>query len=221
MESTRGGETLIARPGQGNIATVAETDTELVRRAQQGDQRAFQTLVERYQSRAFAVALGVVRREDEARDVVQDSFLKVYRHLAAFQGNSSFYTWMYRIVTNMAIDHIRRRRRAREASFDDMVGRGEAKVTEAGGLAPSRSGSNPHKEFVRRELMQQLNAALDTLSPTHRAVILLREQEGLSYEEMAEVMQCSKGTIMSRLHHARKNVQRALKPYLQGRLELD
>lgn len=212
---------MIDGPVRCNIRAVASTDTELVRRAQGGDQRAFRVLVERYQNRAFAIAFGVLRREDDARDVVQDSFLKVYRYLGNFQGNSSFYTWLYRIVTNMAIDHIRRRKRASESSFDDLIGRGEARVSDAGSLAPSRAGTNPHKEMVRRELMERLNAALDTLSPTHRAVILLREQEGLSYEEMAEVMQCSKGTIMSRLHHARKNVQRALEPYLHGRVELD
>jgi len=200
---------------------VSVPDADLVQRAQAGDQRAFQALVQRYQHKAFSVAFGMLRREEDALDVVQESFLKVYRNLEGFQGNSSFYTWLYRIVSNLAIDHIRRRRRVSETSFDDMVGRSEIQAKDEGGLAPSRSGTNPQKELARKELIEHVNRALDTLSPTHRAVLLLREQEGLSYEELAEVMQCSKGTIMSRLHHARKNVQRELEPYLMGGRELE
>jgi len=200
---------------------VVTSDAELVRRAQSGDRRAFETLVQRYQHKAFAVAFGILRREDDALDVVQDAFIKVFKHLDGFQGSSAFYTWLYRIVANLAIDQLRRRGRAAESSFDDAVRQNEDLVGEEANLLPSRLGLNPHREMARRELVEQMNRALGTLSPVHRTVLLLREQEGLSYEELAQVMQCSKGTIMSRLHHARKNLQAALEGYLHGSLELD
>ena len=210
-------------PGRGGDtpSDVAIAEKELVRRAKEGESRAFEILYRRYQHKAFAVAVGILRREQDALDVVQESFIKVFQHLDSFQGSSSFYTWLYRIVTNKAIDLLRRRGKASETSFDDMVGRKEAMVVDAGDLAPSRTGADPHRQIARRELIDHVNRALDTLSPTHRAVIMLREQQGLSYEEMSKVMKCSKGTIMSRLHHARKNLQSALAPYLQGKLEIE
>lgn len=200
---------------------MSKSDAELVRQAQRGDAAAFGELVKRYQHRTFAVAFGILHREEDALDVVQESFVKAYRHLDGFQGNASFYTWLYRIVTNMAIDSLRRRRKAAETAYDDRRGQAEELPGDEADLLPSRLGVNPQREMARQELIEQVNRALETLSPNHRTILLLREQEGLSYEEMAQVMKCSKGTIMSRLHHARKNLQRALEAYLDGSLELD
>ena len=196
-----------------------ELDAELVARVQAGDRDAFRELFEKYHRRAFAVALGVVKNKQDAMDVVQDAFIKVHHHIQNFQGSSSFYTWLYRIVMNLSIDHIRRVSRKKGVDYDDTISR-EGHVAGDGALLPSISDSNPGKTVLRRELSDAIRAALDTLPEYHREVILLREVEGLSYEEMAEVLDVPKGTIMSRLFHARRKMQEQLSEYLQGDLEV-
>jgi RNA polymerase sigma-70 factor (ECF subfamily) len=185
----------------------AEEDRELIERAQQGDQAAFRKLVERHQRRAFVVALGLVRDENDARELVQEAFLRVHRGLASFEGGSSFFTWLYRIVTNLAIDLIRKPgRRDAELDDDDPT---DADLTEFP-LVSRIDGADPLDVMRRREIAQRIQAALDALPPYHRGVILMREVEGMSYEEMAQATGVSKGTIMSRLFHARQKLQRAL-----------
>ena len=191
-------------------------ETELVFRASQGDDEAFRTLVDRHQRRAYAVAFGVVRNADDARDVVQEAFIKAHRNLGRFHGASRFYTWFYRIVMNVAIDWVRRQARKSEASYDDRVGR-EEEVEGAENILPHLLGANPARNVGRRELREQMDRALGELSPLHRSVLLLREIEGLSYKEIARAMRCSKGTVMSRLFHARRRMQRLLLGYLGGR----
>ena len=184
----------------------AEEDRELITRAQNGDQAAFRKLVERHQRRAFAIALGLVRDENDARELVQDAFLRVYRGLATFQGGSSFFTWLYRIVTNLAIDLMRKPGR-RDAELVD----GQAIDEDADFPLMSKiDGADPLDVVRRREIAGRIQSALDALPPYHRGVILMREVEGMSYEEMAQAMGVSKGTIMSRLFHARQKLQRAL-----------
>jgi RNA polymerase sigma-70 factor (ECF subfamily) len=196
-------------------------DRDLVRRVQVGDQEAFRTLFERYHRRAYAVAFGVLKNKQDALDVVQDGFVKVHRHIDKFQGTSSFYTWLYRIIMNLAIDHVRRRRNAKGCEYDDKVGRNDDEVAGDGTLLPRILDANPGKTVIRRELLERIQNALDELPEHHRAVILLREVEGLSYEEMAEVLDVPKGTIMSRLFHARKKMQAALSDYMEGDLEVE
>jgi len=184
----------------------AEEDRELIIRAQKGDQAAFRKLVERHQRRAFAIALGLVRDENDARELVQDAFLRVYRGLNTFQGGSSFFTWLYRIVTNLAIDLMRKPGR-RDAELVD----GQAIDEDADFPLVARiDGADPLDVVRRREIAGRIQTALDALPPYHRGVILMREVEGMSYEEMAQAMGVSKGTIMSRLFHARQKLQRAL-----------
>ena len=131
--------------------------------------------------------------------MVQDAFIKVHRHIGNFQGTSSFYTWLYRIVVNLTgIDHIRKVRKVTE--WGDDVQRGDN--AGDGTLVPQMPDENPSKAVVQHELSGKINQALDSLPEYHRAVILLREVEGLSYEEMAQVLDVPKGTIMSRLFHA-------------------
>mgnify|MGYP001048270817 CR=1 FL=1 len=187
----------------------AEEDRVLIARAQQNDMAAFRQLVERHQRRAFAIALSLVRDENDARELVQDAFLRVFKGLNSFQNNSSFFTWLYRIITNLSIDLIRKPGR----QFADMdEGRFETDETrEAEFPLLSRvDGSDPIDVVRRKEIAGRLQAALDALPPYHRGVIIMREIEGLSYEEMAQAMGVSKGTIMSRLFHARQKLQRAL-----------
>ena len=207
-------------PGASNTkelrAKEAQEDRALVERVQAGDKQAFRTLVERHQRRAFSIALALVRDENDARELVQDAFLRVYKNIGGFQGQSSFFTWLYRIITNLSIDLIRKPGR-------QVVALDEARAPGSGPGADSEEG--PMKEFpflsridgadpvdvVRRgEIAVKLREALAALPDYHRGVILMREVEGLSYEEMAQVMKVSKGTIMSRLFHARQKLQKAL-----------
>lgn len=181
-------------------------DQELVLAARKGNRDAFRTLFERYHRRAYALAFGVVRHQDDALDVVQDAFIKAHKYLDKFEGNSSFYTWLYRIVMNLAIDHLRKHRRVKPVELD------ETKLDEGGDdpLLPRILGGNPGRALMDKEIRGRIDSALEELSDNHRAVLVMRELEGLSYEEMAQAMNCSKGTIMSRLFHARKNMQRRL-----------
>ena len=167
---------------------------------------AFKTLFERYHRRAYALAFGVVRHVDDALDVVQDAFIKAHKYLDKFEGNSSFYTWLYRIVMNLAIDHLRKHRRFKPVELD------EQKLEDGGdeSLIPRILGGNPGRALMDKQIRARIDAALGKLSENHRAVLVMRELEGLSYEEMAQAMECSKGTIMSRLFHARRNMQKQL-----------
>ena len=204
--------------GQAAANPINDVDHGLVERAREGDARAFQELVSRYQNRAFSVALGVVGRREDAEDVVQEAFLKAYRNLGSFRGQSSFYTWLYRIVFNLAIDLSRRRYRHAESSIGDnatMDAVAQHKPEDAGDLIGGIRG--PEEEINRVALGKRLAEAIDGLSPNHRAVIILREVEGLSYQEISDVVGCSKGTVMSRLHHARKRLQRSLAEFVNWR----
>src|SRR5690242_2006039 len=139
-------------------------------------------------------------------DVVQDAFIKAHKHLDKFEGNSSFYTWLYRIVMNLAIDHLRKHRRVSPVELDEQ----QLNAATDDTLLPKLLGGNPGRALMDKEIRARIDAALAELSENHRAVLVMRELEGLSYEEMAQAMNCSKGTIMSRLFHARKNMQRRL-----------
>lgn len=195
----------------------SDGDRQLVARVQGGDSAAYRALFDRYHRRAFAVALGVVKNRQDAQDVVQEAFIKVHRHIGSFQGNSSFYTWLYRIVMNLSIDHIRRGRP--NTDFDDARAHDDA--AGDGSMLPRILDGNPAKTAVRKELTAQLTNALNALPEYHRAVILLREIEGLSYEDMAKTLKVPKGTIMSRLFHARKKMQETLQVYLDGDMEIE
>jgi RNA polymerase sigma-70 factor (ECF subfamily) len=170
---------------------------------------AFRRLVERHQRRAFAIALSLVRDENDARELVQDAFLRVFKNLGGFQGSSSFFTWLYRIITNLSIDLIRKPGR----QTTDLE---EARLEVDDGadfelpFISRMDGADPVDVVRRREIAARLQTALDALPSYHRAVIVMREIDGLSYEEMAQAMSVSKGTIMSRLFHARQKLQRAL-----------
>lgn len=188
---------------------VAE-DKELVEAAQDGDNRAFGKLVERYQRRVYALAFGILRQREDAWDVAQESFVKAYRNLARFEGESAFYTWLYRIAYNLSIDTLRSKSR-REALGRDETRRLDVAADVEGRARPE----HPSEAVTRREVAGVVRKAMDQLSEKHRAIIVLREIEGLSYEEMADVLKISKGTVMSRLFHARKNLEVLLRPYVE------
>ena len=165
--------------------------TALVASAARGDERAFEALVRRYQARTLAIAIGIVRDADDARDVCQEAWIKVHRALPSFDGRSRFFTWLYRIVTNLAIDFLRRHRKTSE-------------LDEATMAADERS--DPARRLAARQEGRLVCAALDAMSPLHRSTLVLREVEGLSYAEIAETLGCPIGTVMSRLFHARQKL---------------
>ena len=194
---------------------MATDDLTLVKRVRSGDQRAFKLLVERYQRKVYAVALGMLKDKEEAMDVSQEAFVKVYKYLDHFKGDSSFYTWLYRITVNICIDVMRRKNAAggdteefAESIANDLS---EARI----GALGSRLGPNPQKSALRRELAEKIQEALAAVPEKHRAILLLREIEGMSYEDLSRTLDIPKGTVMSRLFHARAKVQKILSEYLE------
>lgn len=190
------------------------TDRELVRRAARGEREAFRELVERYQGRVLAVVVGMLHDREAALEVTQEVFLKAYRSLDRFKGDASFYTWLYRIAVNQSIDYQRReaRRPTPEVSKGAPPG-GEERAEPLARLASDDPSADPFRAASDAELLRRMRQALDELTPDHKAVIVLRELEGLSYEEISQVMRCSKGTVMSRLHYARKKLQARLREF--------
>jgi RNA polymerase sigma-70 factor (ECF subfamily) len=184
----------------------ATSDEEAIRRVLAGDRDAFAVLVERYQGRAFRLALRVLRNEESARDAVQDAFLKAYSSLSRFQGRSSFYTWLYRLVMNQCLDMKRRDRSDRHVEWED----GGAVESGANApLPPEVAGVRfaPAASMMRRELREQIAEAIERLPDGPRETLILRELDGLSYTEIAKTQRIPKGTVMSRLHYARKQLQ--------------
>lgn len=182
------------------------SDAELVSGAQAGDREAMQQLMERYQRRVLAVVIGMLRNPDDASEVVQEAFIKAFRNIGGFKGDSSFYTWIYRIAVNVSIDHKRKESKRSGVEFDESLPPDEDPIGDGG----EKLGRDPFDRVRDRELGRKIFDAIDDLTPNHRAVILLREVEGLSYDEISEVLECSIGTVMSRLHYARKKLQERL-----------
>jgi RNA polymerase sigma-70 factor (ECF subfamily) len=186
-------------------------DPTLVTRARAGDSAAFRALVVRYQRKVYAVALGIVKDPDLAWDVAQEAFVRVHQHLGEFKGESAFSTWVLRIATHLAIDSVRRER---TRSKDDLEEADESALAEGGeGILATALGTNPQETALRRELAGKITEALGRLPEMHRTILVLREVEGLSYEELAERLGIHKGTVMSRLFHARRKMQALLRGY--------
>jgi RNA polymerase sigma-70 factor (ECF subfamily) len=190
---------------------VHQPDEDLVRSALGGDEGAFRDLLEKYKRRAYGVALGIVGDPDEAQDVVQDAFVKAYYKLSNFRFGANFYTWFYRILVNQAIDRWRKTSRSPTISFDETWVSGETSEPEA-----MVTPKTPEELARNRELAEGLNRAIAALPEYHRTVILLREVEGMAYEEIARILDCSVGTVMSRLHYARAKLKEALKGFREG-----
>ena len=171
-------------------------DQDLVRRSQKGDSRAFGILVTKYHTRIFAMVRQIVRHEHDAWDVIQEVFLKAWQSIHQFQGRSSFYTWLYRITMNLAISSLRRKARFQDVELDEAM--------------PS-SLACPGLNYQRAEIREHVHAAIAKLSPEHRAVIVMKDLEDLHYHEIAQVLNLSMGTVMSRLFHARRKLGIMLK----------
>jgi len=175
---------------------------DLVARARAGDDAAFAQLVRDNQRSVYRVALGILKDPDPAMDVAQETFLRIHRNLAKFRSEAAFSTWAYRIAVNLSLDAARRRRPFEPLPPEDH---------EAWDANPA-AVPVPTPELIAslREQVRRVLEAMDHLPEKHRAILVLREVEGLSYEQLAEVLQIPKGTVMSRLFHARLKLQRAL-----------
>jgi RNA polymerase sigma-70 factor (ECF subfamily) len=192
-----------------NEARNAE-DRAWVEASLDGDNAAFGRLVEKYQRRVYALAYGILRNREDAWDVSQEAFVKAYKALSTWQGDSAFYTWLYRITYNFALDTLRAKGRRDTVAIDETMRESDMDLEHIA------QPEHPADVVDRRELSQVVGRAMAQLSEKHRAIIVLREIEGLSYEELAEVLKIPKGTVMSRLFHARRHLQERLEPYLKG-----
>jgi len=192
--------------------TLAQADVselDLVKRCQAGETEAFDELVTRYRTRIFAMIYNMVHNEQDAWDLAQDSFVKAWKSINRFRGRSSFYTWIYRIVMNVTIDWLRKKQvKGAGVEFDDAIQLRE--VNPASKTLP-KADPLPYERMERTEVRARIDNAITQLSPEHRAVILMKETEGMQYHEIAEALGCSIGTVMSRLFYARKKLQNLLK----------
>lgn len=183
------------------MTLTVEEDIAFIELAQRGDRAAFGELVRRYQKRAYAVAYGLVGNRDDALELAQESFAKAYKAMGRFDPAMPFYPWLYRIVKNTCLNHLNRRRRRGETSLDGLMDDGQDFATRHDG---------PETHAHRTELRDRISAAMCVLSDPHREILTLRHIEELSYTEIAEVLDVPKGTVMSRLHAARRSLREAL-----------
>ncbi len=184
-------------------------DSELVRRVQAGDKAAFDLLVRKYQHKIVKLISRYIHDPSEAQDVAQETFLKAYRALPRFRGDSAFYTWLYRIAINTAKNHlVAQDRRPRESGIDVS----EAENYESGGLL--RHGDTPERELLKDEIEKTIHEAIDQLPDELKTAITLREMEGMSYEEIAQTMNCPVGTVRSRIFRAREAIDKKIRPLL-------
>ena len=182
-------------------------DQELVRRSQEGDQEAFRLLVERYEARIYTLACSIMGNPEAAQDAAQEAFFRAYQALPSFRGCSGFYTWLYRIAVNACLNAVQKeRRRIDRTSLDELLETREIPAERLFGSAP------PESDLERAELQEGIQAVLNSLSPDHRAVVVLKDIEGLSQQEIADTLGCSTGTVKSRLSRARAQMQEMLRP---------
>jgi RNA polymerase sigma-70 factor (ECF subfamily) len=172
----------------------------LARAAGSGDEQAFGELVSRYRSWIYNTIYQILRNHDDALDVTQEAFIKAWKNLPSFRQSGGFAAWLRRIAVNCSIDFLRARKHWQESSWDELE-------NHSGLQAKNPS---PSEMMAGKEMAERMDEAINRLSPTHRTILLLREVENMSYEEISEYLDCSVGTVMSRLFHARKNLQRIL-----------
>lgn len=178
---------------------MSQEEWDLILRCQKGDQEAFKEIFDQYHRKVYRIAYGLVRQREDALDIVQEVFIKLFRSIKNFKGKSKFYTYLYRMTMNTAIDHTRK------------VGKSSLlKAEEDWGHFPDSIEKGPDRLLLQKELEERVNWAMAKLPGEQKMALVLREVEGLSYKEMAETMGCSIGTVMSRLYYGRRKVQQLL-----------
>jgi RNA polymerase sigma-70 factor (ECF subfamily) len=192
------------------IRTEANVDLLLVEKIKSGDTQAFDVLMKKYRERIFSVVYNMTSNREDAADLTQDVFIKAFRSIESFRGKCAFYTWLYRIALNTTITQLKKKRLRRFFSFESMDE--EAVPEDVVNALVSKVTTD--KSLFLKELQEKLNEALQSLSIEHRTAVVLFEIEGLSHQEIAEVMECSEGTVRSRLHYAKQQLQARLQNYI-------
>lgn len=189
----------------------ADSDLAIVKRVQAGDVAAFDQLIRKYRERLFGVVYNLTSNREDTADLVQDSFIKAFQSINRFQGQASFFTWLYKIAVNTTLSHLRKNRMRTFFSLEKI----QEEDPSSKILADLTDKTGADRDAYLKELQEKLNEALQKLSIKHRTVITLFEIDGLSHAEIAEIMECSEGTVRSRLHYAKQFLQGELGKYLR------
>lgn len=182
-----------------------DKETKLIEAVLEGDGNAFRGLVETYQGRIYNIVYGMVHNRDDAQELTQDAFIKAYKKLNTFNLGTKFYTWLCRIAVNTTIDFLRKNKNKQTMSFEEGIA-----VQSSSGVSDMHYESNPEQQAMKEETRQQIIAAVDELPEEQRKILILKELDGLSYKEIADVLEIPQGTVMSRLYYARKKLQEIL-----------
>jgi len=189
----------------------AVSDVVLVSRAKRGDLDAYDELVRRYQERIYSAMYHMTSNHEDASDLTQESFIKAYRALKSFKGDSSFFTWLYRIAINKAINFLKQRKQAHEMSLDDI----DLNAEHDPDILTLISEKTPRRQAALSELQVRLNEAMQKLSEPHRLVVTLHDIQGLPHEEIGRIMKCNVATVRTRLFYARQQLQAYLSDYIK------
>ena len=187
-------------------------DRQLVRRAKEGDLSAFDELIRRYQERVYATVYHMTSNHEDANDLTQETFVKAYKALGSFKGDSGFFTWVYRIAVNKTINFLKQKKNRHNGfSLNDL----DFNAEHDPDMVALVSDKNPRRDMGLAELQEKLNEAMQKLSDVHRLVVTLHDVQGLSHEEIGKIMDCNPGTVRSRLFYARQQLQGSLADYLK------
>ncbi len=200
-----------AAPAAAEGAGAVEAEASLVQRARTGDMRAYDDLIRRYQERIYATVYHMTSNHEDANDLTQETFIKAFHALKSFKGGSSFYTWVYRIAVNKTINFLKQRKNRVQMSLNDL----DFNAEHDPDLVALISDKTPVRDAGLTELQEKLNEAMQKLSEHHRLVVTLHDVQGLSHDEIAEIMGCNVGTVRSRLFYARQQLQAYLSDYLK------
>jgi RNA polymerase sigma-70 factor (ECF subfamily) len=210
MDATKAlGKTLVASPER---RQEADADLAVVRQVQAGDVAAFDRLIAKYRERVYGIVYNMTSNREDAADLTQDTFIKAFQSIQRFGGQASFFTWLYRIAVNSTLSHLRKTRLRSFFSLE-RINTDEPVSREIINALTDKTGAD--RDTYVRELQEKLNDAMQKLSIKHRTVVTLFEIDGLSHQEIADVMNCSVGTVRSRLHYAKQLLQAELQPYLR------
>jgi len=203
--------TVVEAPADDSANHETAEDLVLVQRAQQGDVAAYDELVRRYQERVYATVYHMTANHEDAADLAQETFIKGFQALKSFKGDSSFYTWVYRIAVNKTINFLKQRKNKSHLSLNDL----DLNTENDPDLVALVSDKTPRRDAGLSELQEKLNGAMLKLSPVHRLVVTLHDVQGLAHDEIANIMDCNIGTVRSRLFYARQQLQAYLSDYLK------